>query len=111
MNSSFIWNLVSAFEYAAHSPTANSNGRQRASLGSHHWLRPRVSVAGYSNTLRGDCGLRSVSRGLGAIEQFKRKGFNVVAYEARDRAGGLWLVRVLPKHMLRVLDSYLLTGY
>ncbi|KAJ4513919.1 monooxygenase [Exophiala dermatitidis] len=28
--------------------------------------------------------------GLGAIEQFKRKGFDVVAYEARDSVGGLW---------------------
>ncbi|KAF4126551.1 putative flavoprotein CzcO associated with the cation diffusion facilitator CzcD [Geosmithia morbida] len=28
--------------------------------------------------------------GLGAIEQFKRRGFNVVAYEARDGVGGLW---------------------
>ncbi|KII84013.1 hypothetical protein PLICRDRAFT_168562 [Plicaturopsis crispa FD-325 SS-3] len=28
--------------------------------------------------------------GLGAIEQFKRKGFEVVVYEARDVPGGLW---------------------
>ncbi|KAI1616433.1 formyltetrahydrofolate deformylase [Exophiala viscosa] len=28
--------------------------------------------------------------GLGAIEQFKRKGFDVLAYEARDSVGGLW---------------------
>lgn len=31
-----------------------------------------------------------MSRGLGAIEQFKRKDFDVVAYEARDSVGGLW---------------------
>ncbi|OCF72559.1 hypothetical protein I204_06941 [Kwoniella mangroviensis CBS 8886] len=30
--------------------------------------------------------------GLGAIEQFLRKGFYVVAYEARDAIGGLWSV-------------------
>lgn len=34
----------------------------------------------------------SKSRGLGAIEQFKRKGFDVVAYEARGSVGGLWSV-------------------
>lgn len=33
-------------------------------------------------------------RGLGAIEQFKRKGFDVMAYEARDSVGGLWSVKL-----------------
>lgn len=33
-----------------------------------------------------------MSSGLGAIEQFKRKDFDVVAYEARDSVGGLWFV-------------------
>ncbi|OKL61516.1 hypothetical protein UA08_03105 [Talaromyces atroroseus] len=41
-------------------------------------IRPSVLIIG--------CG----PAGLGAIEQFKRKGFDVVAYEARDSAGGLW---------------------
>ena len=36
--------------------------------------------------------LISKTRGLGAIEQVKRKGFDVVAYEARDSVGGLWSV-------------------
>lgn len=31
-----------------------------------------------------------MSSGLGAIEQFKRRDFDVVAYEARDSVGGLW---------------------
>ncbi|RAO70504.1 uncharacterized protein BHQ10_006516 [Talaromyces amestolkiae] len=34
--------------------------------------------------------------GLGAIEQFKRKDFDVVAYEARDRVGGLWNFDAIP---------------
>ncbi|KAF1814418.1 formyltetrahydrofolate deformylase [Eremomyces bilateralis CBS 781.70] len=41
-------------------------------------MRPSVLIIG--------CG----PAGLGAIEQFKRKGFDVVAYEARDSVGGLW---------------------
>lgn len=40
--------------------------------------------------------LCQISSGLGAIEQFKRKGFSVVAYEARDSVGGLWLVTPEP---------------
>ncbi|QKX55395.1 uncharacterized protein TRUGW13939_02488 [Talaromyces rugulosus] len=34
--------------------------------------------------------------GLGAIEQFKRKDFDVVAYEARDSVGGLWNFEATP---------------
>ncbi len=67
--------------------TTTSNDDPGTTLSPHHRLRPSVSASSKKNPR---LELMSKSRGLGAIEQFKRKGFHVVAYEARDSVGGLW---------------------
>lgn len=60
------------------------NNRCRPCVRSQYWKFfgvSRLIVVSYS--------------GIGAIEQFKRKGFNVVAYDARSVPGGLWRVAYL----------------
>jgi hypothetical protein len=60
----------------------------RKTHGADHWLRTGVRVA---STGRPFAQTEAIPvSGLGAIEQFKRKGFNVLAYEARETVGGLW---------------------
>ncbi|GAA5852750.1 hypothetical protein JCM8547_002615 [Rhodosporidiobolus lusitaniae] len=43
--------------------------------------------------------------GIGAIEQFKRKGFEVVAFDARDRPGGLWNYTAKPPPCKVIFDA------
>ncbi len=68
----------------------NSNVYHAPTISSYHRLRPSVSARFKEKIWKIE--LISELSGLGAIEQFKRKGFDVVAYEARDSVGGLWLV-------------------